>query len=123
MSKKPEEKPDAKRKPNTMVLDTEKGFALEYVETPPGRHWHYGRSLIHLAQRVNEGGAEKLIPVELPLEMGEPPEKLYRALFWAREAAILFALLSPLLEKLKLIGMYILIGILLILIFLMFNSM
>ena len=93
-----------------MVLDPVKGFALEHVENPQGRQWRYGKSLVHLVKRVEEGGVEKLIPVELPLEMGIPPEKLYRALFWDKLAGILFTVTSSLLEKLKVIGMYVLIG-------------
>jgi len=104
---------------NTMVLDLGKGFALEHVEEPKGRLWRYGRSSIYLMER-NGDSLEAFAP---PSGIGETPEKLYRALFWDKEAEILFTLSSQLLEKLKLIGMYILIGILLLLIFLVFSSL
>ena len=106
-----------------MVLDPVEGFALEHIDNPPGQQWRYGRSLIHLVKRVRENEEEKLIPVTLPLVMGEPPEKLYRALFWSNLTVVLFTLHNPLLEKLKTIGMYILIGILLILIYIVASSM
>jgi hypothetical protein len=105
---------------NTLVLDPEEGFAFEHVDNPPGRQWHYGKSLVHLVKKHKDGTLEA---VELPAKMGEPPEKLYRALFWDKEAEILFTLHSPLLEKLKLIGMYLLVGILLLFIFLVFTSL
>lgn len=104
--------------PNTLVLDPEEGFGLEHVDKPKGRQWQYGKNTVYLMKRVNG----TLEPVELPLKMGEPPEKLYRALFWDREVAVLFTLISPLLEKFKVIGMYVLIGILLLFIFLVISS-
>ncbi len=104
---------------NALVLDPQEGFALEKVDEPKGRLWHYGKRLVYLMKRVNG----ELSPVEIPPEIGEPPEKLYRALFWEQEADILFTLRSPLLEKLKLVGMYILIGVLLFFIFLVFSSL
>lgn len=113
------DKKQTKEETNTMVLDPDKGFALERVDEPKGRLWHYGKQLVYLMKRVNN----ELLPVEIPAEIGEPPEKLYRALFWEKEADILFTLRSPLLEKLKLIGMYVLIGVLLFFIFLVFSSL
>jgi len=104
---------------NTMVLDPEKGFALEHVEEPKGRLWRYGRSSIYLMKR-NGDSLEVFVPSSA---IGETPEKLYRALFWEREAMILFTLHSQLLEKLKIIGMYVLIGVLLLLIYLIFSSL
>lgn len=106
------------QKPNTLVLDPEKGFALEYVQDPKGHLWRYGRNLVYLVRRVGE----TLSPIDLPQKMGEPPEKLYRALHWKKEAAILFTLQNPLLEKLKTIGIYVLIAVLLFFIFLIFSS-
>jgi hypothetical protein len=104
---------------NTMVLDPVEGFALEHVEKPEGRLWRYGRSFVYLMKK----NGDILEAFEPPSDMGETPEKLYRALFWEKEAEILFTLHSQLLEKLKLIGMYLLIGILLLLIFLIFSSL
>ena len=109
----------AKGKLNTMVFDPVNGFALEHVDKPEGRLWRYGKSFVSLMKR--EG--DKLSAWVPPSDIGETPEKLYRALFWDKEAEILFTLHSLLLEKLKVIGMYILIGILLLLIFLIFSSM
>ena len=115
-----------KEKFNALVLDPKEGFAPEYVKEPRGkdktlgRQWHYGKDLFYLVRRTN---GDTLVPVELPPKMGETPEKLYRALFWEKEAEILFTLRSTLLEKLKLIGMYVLIGILLFFIFLIFSSL
>ena len=116
-----------KQKFNTMVLDPKEGFALEYVYVKEsskeretlGRMWRYGKNLVHLVVKNNG----TMTPVEPPPKMGETPEKLYRALMWEREAEILFMLRNTLLEKLKLIGMYALIGILLLFIFLIFSSL
>jgi hypothetical protein len=105
---------------NTMVIDPEKGFALEDITDPPGRKWYYGKDLVALVKRNADG---VLAPIELPEKMGETPEKLYRALFWDKEANILFTLVNPLLEKLKLVGMYVLIGILLFMMFLISQSL
>jgi len=112
-------KKKSKEKFNTLVLDPVKGFALEYVDKPEGRQWHYGRQLVYLMQRCNG----TMTSVELPPKMGETPEKLYRALFWEKEAEILFTLRNTMLEKLKVLGMYALIGILLLFIFLIFSSL
>jgi hypothetical protein len=112
-------KKKTKEKFNTLVLDPVKGFARENVEKPEGRQWRYGRQLVYLMQRCNG----TMTPVELPQKIGETPEKLYRALFWEKEAEILFTLRNTMLEKLKLIGMYVLIGILLLFIFLIFSSL
>lgn len=108
-----------KEKLNTMVLDPKEGFALEHIENPGGRLWRYGRDSIYLMKK----DGDSLIAFEPLSDMGETPEKLYRALFWEKEAEILFSLHSQLMEKLKLIGMYVLIGILLILIFMIFSSL
>jgi len=116
---------DKKQIPNTMVLDLKKGFGLEYVQDPKGRLWRYGKSRVYLMKRSygTNGDNGTLVPYELPLKMGEPPEKLYRALHWDKEAEILFTLRNLLLEKLKVIGIYLLIGIELLFLFLIFSSL
>jgi hypothetical protein len=110
---------------NALVLDPDKGWGLEdvYVKESEGtktlgHKWHYGNSLVHLVARTNGN----LTPVELPPKIGEPPEKLFRALFWDKESSILFTLSSAW-EKFKTIGIYILIGIELLFIFLVFSSL
>ena len=110
-----------------MVFDQKQGFALEHVDNPQGRPRRYGKLLVPLMVRRykdgDPGDAGTPSAFEPPSEPGDPPEKLFRALFWEREAEILFTLHSPLLEKMKLIGMYILIFVLLIFIFLIFSSL
>jgi len=107
----------AKEAPNTMVFDGE-GFGLEYVEEPKGRSWRYGQLWVYLALR--EG--ETLKPFELPNKLNDLPEKLYRALFWDRETEVLFTMRNSLMEKLSLVGTYILIGVLLFFMFLIYSS-
>jgi uncharacterized membrane protein len=89
------------------------------VEKPEGHQWRYGKQLVYLMQRNNG----TMSSYELSPKMGETPEKLYRALFWEKEAEILFTLRNTFLEKLKVIGMYVLIGILLLFIYLIFSSL
>lgn len=108
-----------KKELNTLVLDPAEGFDLEHIENPQGHLWHYGKNLVYLMKRIDK----ILSPVDLPPKMGEPPEKLYRALHWKKEAVILFTLQNPLLEKLKTIGIYVLIAVLLFFIFLIFSSL
>jgi hypothetical protein len=114
---------------NTIVLDSKDGLALEHVDKPQGRLWRYGKSMVHLMRRHNGVRAEGetntaiLEAISLPAKMGETPEKLFRALFWEKEAEILFTLRNTLLEKLNTIAMFVLIGILLLFTFLIFSSL
>ena len=115
-----------KQKYNTMILDPVEGRSLEDIDDSGdkkntlGRKFRYGRDLVYLLKKDGQG---KLTPVELPPKMEETPEKLYRALFWEKEATILFSLQNTLLEKLKLVGMYVLIGVMLLFMFLIFSSL
>lgn len=112
------------KKYNALVLDSKEGLGLEYVDEPLGRQWRFGRQSVYLMKRVNGTNGERtLVAVEPPPKMGVMPEMLFRALFWEREADILFTLRSTLLEKLKLIGMYILIAVMLLFIFMIFSSL
>ena len=116
----PRRGPKAERppRPNALVIEPDKSFGLEYVEEPKGRRWLYGGQWVHLMVRRND----QLTALGLPMKLGTLPEKLYRALFW-KEAEILFSLQSTLLEKLHLVGIYVLIGILLFFIYLMYDSL
>ena len=109
---------------NAMVLDQVKGYGLEHVDEPKGHQWGFKGKSVFLMKRVyddgNPGGI--LESVELPPKMGQSPKKLFRALFWDKEAAVLFTLQNLRLEKLKVIGMYVLIGILLLSIYLIYTS-
>jgi hypothetical protein len=110
---------------NTLVLDPVKGYGLEHVDEPRGNRWNYKGKSVFLMKRIYKGdgsGEGVLEPFELPKDMGDSPRKLFRALIWDREVAILFSLQNPLLEKFKVIGMYVLIGILLLMIYLIFSS-
>lgn len=115
-----------KKSQNTLVLDPVKGYGLEHVDKPRGNRWNYKRKSVFLMERIYKGdgsGEGVLEPFELPKDLGESPRKLFRALIWDREVAILFSLQNPLLEKFKVIGMYVLIGILLLMIYLIFSSL
>ena len=113
--KKKEKQP----KPNTLVIGP-RDFGLEYVSEPEGKLWLYGDQWVYLMKRKEDGTLE---PIELPPKIGVLPEKLYRALNWDKEVNILFALRSSLLEKLNTFSMYLLIGILLFFIYLIFSSL
>lgn len=115
---------DKKSESNTLVLDQVKGYGLEYVKEPKGHQWGYKGKSVFLMKRVYAGGDPDgtLESVELPQKMGQSPKKLFRALFWDKEAAVLFTLQNLLLEKFKVVGMYVLIGVLLFTIYLIFTS-
>jgi hypothetical protein len=111
---------------NTMVFDPRKGYGLEHVDNPVGHQRRFGKKSVFVMKRVYAGvddDAGTLEPVNLPPKMGISPKKLFRALHWEKETAILFALQNPLLEKLKVAGMYALIGILILTLYLIFSSM
>lgn len=105
--------------PNTLVLDTEAGYGLEYIKKPKGRLWRYGKLWVYAMRRHNSA----LEPVVLPEKLGILPETLYRALSWEKESDILFTIRNTLAEKLTLFGIYILIGILLFFMYLIFSSL
>ena len=109
---------------NTLVLDQVKGYGLEHVAKPKGHLWGFKGKSVFLMKRVYAAGNPNgtLESVELPASMGQSPKKLFRALFWDKEAAVLFTLQNLLLEKFKVVGMYVLIGILLFVIYLIFTS-
>jgi hypothetical protein len=105
---------------NTLVIDPEKGYGLEHVDKPKGRLWRYGKLRVYLMLRRN--GDDTLEPLELPQGLTELPEKLYRGLFWDKETEILYSMRSPWLEKLNLLGTYILIIVLLFFMYLIYSS-
>ena len=107
--------------PNTLVIDTVKGRAMEYVPKPQGRQWLYGKDWVYLMVRNN--GGKTLEKLELPKKLGVLPEVLYRALSWEKETSILFTLPATLLEKLSVFSTYVLIFGLLFFIYLIFSSL
>ena len=122
---------------NALIVSQHEGFYLTHVdEEAPGqygRRWRYGNLWVFLLQKKREviepkgdGDSpttlETLVPIEIPKKLGQLPDKLYRALFW-KEGEILFSLRNTLLEKLNTFSVYILIGILLFFIYLMYNSL
>ena len=111
---------------NTLVLDPVNGFGLEHVDKPKGHRWKYGRKPVFVMVRTYGGeapGEGVLTAFELPKELGDSPRKLYRALTaWNRLTPIIFGLLNPIWGKLNTIGMYVLIVILLLVIYLIFSS-
>lgn len=115
---------DTEAQLNTLVLDQVKGYGLEHVKEPKGHLWGFRGKSVFLMKRVYADGTSEgtLESVELPAKMGQSPKKLFRALFWDKEAAVLFTLQNLLLEKFKVVGMYVLIGILLLVIYLIFTS-
>jgi len=105
--------------PYTLVLDPKKGFYLDQVENPSGRLWNYGKQWVYLMKKKDD----KYEPVDISRSLGETtPDKLYSALFWT-ESDILFSLQNTLMEKLNTFSTYLLIGILLFFIYLMYNSL
>jgi len=115
---------DKKKQLNTLVLDQVKGYGLEHIEKPKGHQWGYKGKSVFLMKRVYAGSNPNgtLESVELPAKMGRSPKELFRALSWDKEASVLFTLQNLLLEKFKVVGMYVLIGILLFTIYLIFTS-
>lgn len=105
---------------NTLVIDPDKGYGLEYVKEPKGRQWRYGKRWVYLM--IQRNGDESLEALELPQGLTELPEKLYRGLFWEKETDILYTMRSPWLEKLNLLGTYILIFVLLFFMYLIYSS-
>ena len=115
---------DKKEQLNALVLDPVKGYGLEHIARPKGHQWGYKGKSVFLMKRVYADGdpGGTLEAIELPPKMGQSPQKLFRALFWDKEAAVLFTLQNLLLEKFKVVGMYVLIGIMLLVIYLIFTS-
>jgi hypothetical protein len=111
---------------NTLVLDPVKGYGLEHVDAPRGNQWSYKRKSVFLMKRVYNGGdsEEGVLEVfELPKDLGDSPSKLYRGLvYWDKVIPIIFNLQNPIWEKLKTVAMYVLAGILLLVIYLIWSS-
>lgn len=111
---------------NALIIDPHDGFYLMHIDEPIGRQWRYENLWVYLLLRKTEtkDGAviETLTPIKLPEKLGQLPDKLYRALFW-KEGEILFSLRNTLLEKLNTLSTYVLIGLLLFFIYLMYNSL
>lgn len=116
MKQEPKEKPVL---PNALVLDPVEGFGLENIKDPKGHLWLYGERRVHLLKRKGD----KLEAVVLPDKMEALPEQLYRALSWDKETKVLFTVSSSLLDKFNTFGAYVLIGILLFFIFIIFGSL
>ena len=113
------EKPPKPERSNTLVLDQREGFDLEYIEKPQGRQWSYENQLVYWMIR-DENDAMK--PVEMTEGLGKfLPEELYWALH-CHEAEIIFALPASLMEKLSTVGLYVLIGALLFMMFIVGTS-
>lgn len=104
---------------NALILDPVEGFGLEHIENPKGHLWLYGERRVHLLKRKGDS----LDPVELPDKIEDLPEQLYRALSWDKETKVLFTVSSSLLDKLNTGGAYLLIGVLLVFLFLIFGSL
>jgi len=68
-----------KRQANVLLLDTEQGFHLTWRDNPPGEPVRFRGQFVHLCVPDESGG---LIPVELPRQPGDPPERYYRARYW-----------------------------------------
>jgi hypothetical protein len=111
---------------NTLVLDPRKGYGLEHVDAPRGNQWSYKRKPVFLMKRTyNNGDSEEgiLEVFELPKDLGDSPGKLYRGLvYWDKIVPIIFSLQNPIWEKLKIVAMYVLSGILLLVIYLIWSS-
>jgi len=132
------EKARGKLPKNALIIDKERGWYLDHVEAsqisnPTGRMWRFGNNIVYSLELTRTRGEtensneipiaiEALQPFEPSAKIDTLPDKGYRALFW-KEAEILFAISNTLLEKLGLIGMYVLIGILLFVAYLLVSSM
>ncbi len=103
-------KAKATEKPNCLVLDQTHSRKLEFIPEPQGRQWLYNGRYIHLMKRDRNGTLEV---VEPPDKLGQLPELLYRAIN-PQEVSILFALPTPLLEKIGTFALYVLIGVLIL---------
>ena len=123
---------------NALIIDRERGWYLDHVEPnqisqPSSRMWRFGKQYVYSLEIIREKSEpqnagdipvilETLRPFEPADTVGTLPDKGYRALFW-KEAEILFTLENTLLDKLNLIGMYVLIGIMLFFIYLLISSL
>jgi hypothetical protein len=125
----PKTKETNKGKGNTLVLDPVQGFGLEHVDNPRGHQWNYRGKPTFVMNRVYKDddpsiGAATLEVFEIPNDPGESPRTLYRGLTaWGKLTPIIFGLKNPLWETLKTIGLYVLDGALLLVIYLMYSSM
>jgi hypothetical protein len=115
-------KKQGKEEQNALVYDVKTGLGLETLkeEELKGRRWQYGNQYVCFMER-DADGALKAVEVSQGID-GLMPEDLYQALFW-KEQAILFSIAETLLEKVKTLGMFVLIGILILFLFLIFNSL
>ena len=118
-----------KQAPNALIIDRERGWYLDKVASnrisePFGHLWRFGKHVVYSLELVRNKGepvVETLRPFGPANTIGILPDKGYRALFW-KEAEILFTLENTLLDKLNLVGMYVLIAILLFFAYLLINS-
>lgn len=114
---------------NTLLLDPVLGFGLEHVDNPKGHRWNYKGKPVFVMERVYQDNSTSVEDAELkvfeiPKDPGESPRKLYRGLTaWGKLTPIIFGLKNPLWETIKTIGLYVLDGALLLVIYLMYNSM
>lgn len=125
----PKTKETNKEKENTLVLDPVQGFGPEYVKNPQGHQWNYKGKPAFVMERVYKENSTSVRDAELkvweiPKDPGESPRKLYIGLTaWGKLTPIIFGLKNPLWETLKTIGLYVLDGALLLVIYLMYSSM
>lgn len=83
-------------RPNTLVVDPDQGWGLEYIEKPAGKIFKYNDSPVYFMSRVDGELKEILRPDTIDTQ----PEKLYRALNWP-ECKELFKLDTSMFEKLQ----------------------
>jgi hypothetical protein len=118
-----------KRKLNTLVLDPNEGFGLEHVDNPKGHRRNYKGKPVFVMERVYQDNSTSISDAalkvfEIQKDPGESPRKLYRGLTaWSKLTPIIFSLKNPLWETIKTVGLYVLDGALLLVIWLMYSSM
>lgn len=104
--------------PNTLVIDYQGGYGLEYIENPSGGKKFYQGKLVHVMTR----SSGVLAPLSLPVAINNPPEKLYRALHWRDIVEKLYKKGTSWMEKVKVGLLFGIFGILLFFIYLIINS-
>jgi len=86
----------AKREPNVILVEPDKGWYPTFRENPPGEPLRFAGTLVHLCE-MRDG---ELCAIELPdVKALDAPDRVYRARYWP-EVKQLFGTKHTFMEKL-----------------------